>query len=247
VAATEAGTVLLRGARPLLQDANTLMSRVRAAADNAATHLRVMLPLGLPNEALAIGFAALQTANPSLTIQVKASPDPVAELLDDVDIVVHFGAETPPGPWLTYPLLPLRQRLLASPAYLDRMGRPATPGELGRHMLMVWERPRDDARRIPLIDGGELEVNPAVRAPDITMLRQLASNGHGIAFVPDAAGFVEGDTTADLEPVLPQTVGRDCSLRLSVPAVLAEIPKVLAVVSLVALTARGVVTPSPGR
>jgi DNA-binding transcriptional LysR family regulator len=53
----------------------------------------------------------------------------------------------------------------------------------------------------------------------------------GIAFLPDA-GVPESDPPADgLVPVLPDDVGRERPLRVVVPAVLAEIPRIRAVLT----------------
>lgn len=243
VVATEAGRVLLRGARALLQDASSLLSRVRAAADDAASSLRVLIPHGLPKEALGMSYAVLHSAQPNLSLRVRLSPDPIVDLLDDVDLVIHFGFEFPPGPWLTYPLIPLRRRLLAAPSYLAAHAPVRTLGDLGAHSLLVWEQPRGNPREIPLCDGATWTASPAVVTPDITLLRQLACDGLGIAFVPDAEGVVGGDSTGELVAVLADVVGADCALRISVPAVLAELPKVRAVINMLALSARSAITP----
>jgi DNA-binding transcriptional LysR family regulator len=80
----------------------------------------------------------------------------------------------------------------------------------------------------PTVAGGSIEVEPAVVTADVHMLRHLVLAGRGIAFLPDAMLPDPGVADGTIVPVLPEVIGRDSALWVSVPAALAELPKLRA-------------------
>jgi DNA-binding transcriptional LysR family regulator len=228
---TEAGAVLAARGRLILQQANALMSSVREVGAEPAGELRMVLPTGMPPQILTPLFAVLREKHPRLCLRVRFSDDPLAGLLDDVDVAVHFGSRSPEGPWVSHEILRVRERLIASEGYLQRKGIPKTPDELAEHELLAWASPDADPTVWPTRKGTPLRVTPAMISPDIHMLRQCAAAGMGIAFLPDA-GFPESEGPANrLVPVLPDEVARRRPLRFVVPTALSEIPRIRAVLN----------------
>jgi DNA-binding transcriptional LysR family regulator len=228
---TEAGAVLAARGRRILQEANALLSSVREVGAEPAGELRFVFPVGLPPESVTSLFAALQKKYPRLSLRVHYSEDPLSGLLEDVDVAVHFGTRSPPGSWVSYELVRVREWLVASRAYLQRKGVPKTPDDLAEHDLLAWDCPDGDPTIWPTRQGTTLRVAPRMISPDIHMLRGCAAAGMGIAFLPDA-GIPQSDTPADgLVPVLPDEVGRERPLQVVVPTVLSEIPRIRAVLS----------------
>ncbi|KPK15084.1 MAG: LysR family transcriptional regulator [Myxococcales bacterium SG8_38] len=231
VTPTEAGSVLAARGRRILQEASALLSSVREVGAEPTGELRFMVPVGLPPEGVTSLFAALRTKYPHLSLRVHFSEDPLGGLLEDVDVAVHFGTRSPAGSWVSYELLRVRERLIASREYLRRKGVPKTLDELAHHDLLAWDCPDGDATIWPTWQGTTLRVVPRVISPDIHLLRRCAAAGMGIAFLPDAE-IPESDAPADgLVPVLPNDIGRERPLRVVVPAVLAEIPRIRAVLT----------------
>lgn len=226
---TEAGSVLAARGRLVVQEASALVASIRELGREPVGILRVVLPVGLPPHALTPLFGGMRESYPRLSMQVRYSEDPAVERLDDVDLAVHFGA-APPGPWLSYEIMRMRERLIASAAYLRRRGVPSSVAELANHDLLAWCPPGEDGRSWPTLAGDAFEVEPALLSPDIHMIRQCVVAGFGIGFVPDAMLPDPGVTPGTLCPVLPEVVGRACSLRVSVPAALAGLPKLRAIV-----------------
>ena len=126
----------------------------------------------------------------------------------------------------------MRERLVASAGYLQRRGTPRTLDELPGHDLLAWASPDgDDPTLWPGRRGRRARVAPFLVSTDIHLLRLCAAEGTGIAFPPDA-GFPEPAGIRDsLVPVLPDEVGRERSIRVVVPAVLSEIPRIRAVLA----------------
>lgn len=95
------------------------------------------------------------------------------------------------------PLTSFRLRVLASPAYLKKAGRPTTVGDLNAHTLLGFTRP-ESLNTWPLrhTDGDGLAITPDIAASSGETLRQLALAGAGIVCLSDfvtAADRVAGD------------------------------------------------------
>jgi DNA-binding transcriptional LysR family regulator len=188
-----------------------------------------VLPVGTPPQIVTPLFAALHQRYPRLSFRVRFSEDPLRGLLEDVDVAAHFGSRSPAGSWVSYEILRVRERLVASRGYLRRKGTPEKPDDLVNHDLLAWESPDGDPTLWPERDGRAVRVAPQMISTDIHMLRRCAAAGLGIAFLPDA-GIPEQDSDR-LVPVLPDVVGRERPLRVVVPAALSDIPRIRAVLT----------------
>src|SRR5690606_37725079 len=101
---------------------------------------------------------------------------------------------------------PIKELLVASPAYLDRTGRPQTPEELTDHITLSVNE--DDARQRWELHGpdGEvrrIELQPRVTGFDFPMMQAMAENGIGITLLPETI-CADAVRRGDLEVVLPQ-------------------------------------------
>ena len=125
----------------------------------------------------------------------------------------------------------VRARLIAHVDYLARRGTPTTLQCLAKHELFAWECPDADPRAWPLWSGGTLRVEPVLVSSDIHFLRQCVLAGHGIALVPDAMVPDPGTDPDAVVPVLDDQVGRDIAVRIVVPSVLTEVPRIKALLN----------------
>lgn len=230
VVLTDAGAVLADRGRRVVQEASALVASVRDIGREPVGVLRAVLPVGLPPHMLTPIVAAMRSAYPRLAIHVRLSDDPARGLPEDVDVVAHFGPAELPGPWLSHAMIRVRERLIASADYVARRGVPAGVEQLVEHELLSWAGPGEDGRIWPLVAGGSLEVEPALVTADVHMLRQCVLAGQGIGFVPDALLPDPGVADGTIVPVLPDVVGRDSAVYVSIPAALAELPKLRALV-----------------
>jgi DNA-binding transcriptional LysR family regulator len=225
IALTEAGKVLAERGRTMLEGASALLDSIRQVGEEPVGVIRVVMPVGPPRHVLMELFTGLRAAYPKLRMRGRFSDAPLAEPLTDTDVAFHFDPTPPKGPWLSEVLLEMPERLVASESYLARRGIPKTPEDLGRHELLVWQGPGQQRDRLPLLAGGYVEIDPALLSTDASALRYAARHGVGIAYTPE---FIDDpdDTRYSVVPVLSDVVGGACALRVSVPAFLAEIPKV---------------------
>ena len=166
-------------------------------------------------------------------MQLRFDEDPIARLLHDVDVAVGFGAPPSEGAWTTYTVLSVEERLVASPSYLERCGPLETLDAVVAQGLLVWEQPGEDSSALPLRAGGVVRIAPSLRTADLHLLRRLAADGVGIAFAPHVGLPDEGaDVTGKLVPLFGDQVGRRRTMVVVIPDVLAQNPRVRAVIDL---------------
>jgi DNA-binding transcriptional LysR family regulator len=244
VTPTEAGQVLARHGRAMMQEVSALIASIREVGHAPSGTLQIVFPVGLPPHILAPLFVAAQRVYPKLHFHCRFSDDPLSEPLTNIDIAVHFSEDAPKGAWISHVILRARELLLASRAYLEQRGTPRNIEDLRRHALLAWQAPGEDARLWRTLKGMPFTVDPALIATDIHFLRKCCIAGMGIGLVPDALLPDPGPEAGELVPVLPDIVGQERPVRVSVPTVLAEIPKIKMILDLV----RGFLgAPSPGQ
>lgn len=223
---TDAGQMLARQGRAMMEEASAVLASIRELGQAPSGTLHVVLPVGLPPHVLTPLFAATRASYPQLRFHCRFSNDPLGEPLEDVDLAAHFGENTPSGRWISHVVLRVREHLVASRPYLDRHGTPRTLADLHHHELFAWEAPGEDARLWPTPRGTPFRVEPTLVSTDIHFIRSCCIEGLGIGLVPDALLPDPGLPEGTLTPVLTDLIGRDRPVRISVPAALADIPKI---------------------
>ncbi len=229
---TEAGKILAGRGRLMVNEASALLASVREAGSEPGGELRALLPIGLPPHVVTPLLSFVRDKYPRLSFRLQFSEDPIGGLLENVDVAIHFGDSTPPGPWVSRELIRVRIWAIASREYLSRRGTPQNIEDLARHDLMSFEAPGDDGRKWTTLRGQTFPVAPVLVTRHIHFLRQFALAGLGICMVPDAMLPDPGVPDGTLIPVLPDVLGREVGVRVVVPAVLSDIPRIRALVDL---------------
>jgi DNA-binding transcriptional LysR family regulator len=223
---TDAGRVFARRGRALEEEAGALLLSVRGLGHEPSGVLRIALPVGLPPQLLASLFGALRSAYPRLHVETRFSDNPLAESLVGVDMAIHFGEPPGSGKWLSYVITRVPLHLLASKAYLARAGAPTSVEDLAGHELFAWQLPGEDARVWPLRKGGSFAASPTLISSDIHALRHCCLAGLGLGLLPDAQVHDPNLLADTLVTVLPDLVGRDCDVRVTVLEALSDLPKI---------------------
>ena len=118
---------------------------------------------------------------PGVTLDIAQTDQVIDLLADHTDVAVRAGP-LKSSSLVARKLGETRMVVAASPAYLERCGRPQTPQDLSRHNLISFSYSRS-IREWPFRQGGEaLSVVPsgAVQVNDGEGMRQLALAGVGI-------------------------------------------------------------------
>jgi DNA-binding transcriptional LysR family regulator len=185
VRATEAGREFKARAERILAELEEARDEVAQQGDQVVGQLRVSLPLTFGLKHVAPVLAELAEAHPRLRIDAAYSDRVVDLVAERFDAAVRIG-RLEDSSLIARRLAPIREIAVASPAYLARRGRPATPEELNRHDLLVstgtrayesW-RFRDGRRWV------EIRAEGRFQADNGEAVRLAAEAGLGVAVLP---------------------------------------------------------------
>jgi DNA-binding transcriptional LysR family regulator len=131
---TEAGDLLLERLGPMLTQVESALDLVNVFRDKPAGTLRLNVPLSAARLVLPTIVPAFLSAYPNIQMEVLAEESFVDVLAAGCDAGIRYG-ERLGQDMIAVPIGPRVQRFAtaASPAYLDRSGRPAHPRDLLRH------------------------------------------------------------------------------------------------------------------
>lgn len=182
---TEEGEAFLRQARAILAAVDQAEEQMAARRLRPVGRLRVdaatpfMLHVVVP---LLEGFRARY---PEVELELNSNEGIIDLLEKRTDVALRIGVLRD-STLHARAIGSSRVRVLASPAYLERHGMPATLDELRTHALLGFTQPealndwplRDD-------DGNALRIKPAIATSSGETLRQMALAGLGIVCLSD--------------------------------------------------------------
>lgn len=187
VAPTEAGARLLERLGPALGEVDAALDVVNTFRDRPAGTLRLNVPVSAARLVLPAIVPPFLAAYPEIRLEVIAEDSFVDVLASGCDAGIRYD-ERLEQDMIAVPIGPRTQRFAAaaSPAYLDRHGRPQHPGELLSHACLrirfssgampAWEFERDgEVVRVdptgPLLvqagGGSELIIDTAIAGAGI--------------------------------------------------------------------------------
>jgi DNA-binding transcriptional LysR family regulator len=142
VAPTEAGARLLDRLSPALADIEGALDVVNRYRDRPAGTLRLNVPVSAVRLVLARIVPPFLAAYPDITLEVIAEESFVDILAAGCDAGIRYD-ERLEQDMVAIPIGPREQRFAtaASPAYLDRRGRPTHPRELLDHACLLGRFP----------------------------------------------------------------------------------------------------------
>ena len=208
VVPTEAGRMLLERLGPALTEMASALDAVNGFRDRPAGSLRLNVPVGVARLVLPRIVAPFLAAYPEIRLEIAAEDNFVDVLASGCDAGIRYD-ERLEQDMIAVPIGPRMQRVAtaASPAYLDRRGRPKHPRDLLGHAcvrgrfssgaMSIWEFER--AKEVVRVDPtGPLVVQNGV-ATDLSIA--AAIDGVGVVHVFEDWLRPHLDSGA-LEPVL---------------------------------------------
>lgn len=216
VVATDAGIVLARRGRGLLADGAALLAAVRELGREPRELLRLRLPADSPPPLVAKIVDVIRPRGSRLRIELQMRDNPLDGGLNDADLIFHGDDGDSANSWQLITLARIPLQIMASRLYLRRAGCPETVEELDKHELLSWTyvQPAD---RWPLRAGGFIEVEPSMSSNQSTVVDFMAHAHMGLALLPNVPMARFGLPKTELVPVLPDVVGRDLALNVSLP------------------------------
>lgn len=211
LALTDIGEAYLERVRAILTEVEEAEALASAAASEPRGHLRVLSPPAFAVHQLAKHLPTFHAQYPKVTIELVA-PGPVESLDEAFDVTILSVARRPlDGDFVARRLAKTEVITCASPAYLDRRGRPEHPDQLSTHdaMMPAFLRELSFTRGVVGDDepAGDIVTltppRPVLGTTHIDMLYAAALHRLGIAGLPS---FVAEDALREgaLERVLPQ-------------------------------------------
>jgi len=215
LALTDEGHEALATACRLLADADALQGMFADAPAAIGGTLRVAAPSRFGETYVTPAVAAFLRQHPHAWVDLQFT-DRTQNLIDEgIDLAIRIGPLADSG-YIVRKLSDSQRVVCASPAYLERRGRPVEPRDLEDHDCLVLEG--NDTWRFER-DGEAIavRVQPRVRCRQSDAVSALARLGTGIALksIWDVADDLE---QGRLETVLPvYTVHSEAAISLLLP------------------------------
>jgi DNA-binding transcriptional LysR family regulator len=187
VSLTAEGQLFYERCRKILDDLQDARAMLSDAVQAPRGKLRVSLPT-IGYRFLMPHMLAFRKAYPEIELELDFSDLLVDVIEEGFDVVIRSGGLAD-SKLMSRRLGPFRFLLCASPAYFERKGRPLAVPELAQHECLRYRF----ATTGKIMDW-TLSSNPAftqLRLPTAMTLNNMeamlaaATDGHGIAFVPD--------------------------------------------------------------
>jgi DNA-binding transcriptional LysR family regulator len=149
--------------------------------------VRVSVPVAIGRHCVAPVLYEVVRRHPSLVLEMSFTDRPVDLIEEGYDLAIRNGA-LPDDPGLMSRAL-ARQRITvcASPAYLEKHGRPASLADLPGHQAIDYANPRYTRSWLFPGDGGtvtEIAMKGRIRLDDLEAIGDAAAAGLGLTWLP---------------------------------------------------------------
>lgn len=189
---TEAGQIFHREAVEILQRIDDLKDSIQHANQAARGLLRVSAPRSMGDDMLNRAIMDFVVAEPEISIDLRLE-DRFVDLVDEGYDVAIRVADLTDSSLIARKLLPIRSVVCATPAFLERHGRPERPQDLANLPCIIDTNYRFRSNWAFLSDGGRVsvQVKGRVEVNSAKSAREAALRDLGFLRTPE--GFVYAD------------------------------------------------------
>lgn len=182
---TEEGDAFLAQARAIVASVEAAEEQIAARRERPAGRLRVDAATPFVLHVIAPQVASYRAQYPEVDLEINSSERYIDLLERRTDVAIRIGPLAD-STLHARPLGHSRLRVLASPAYLQQHGIPASVADLRQHSLLGFNEP-DSLNHWPLPGDTDalLHIQPAVRVSSGETLRRLALEGAGVVCLSD--------------------------------------------------------------
>lgn len=185
VALSETGSNFLAECTELVSHMDSVLERMRLVKSTPTGVLRLQVLPGFALGHLGSALKDFGSQYPQLELDITVSDDSVNPVGKGFDVALHVfrpGAET----LIERSLFPVRRVFCASPAHLQRYGRPSIPADLLKYRLGLYSAyPTRDHWTFRHRSGEvSLHLPAAIRTNSVHVLRDFALSGGGITCLP---------------------------------------------------------------
>jgi DNA-binding transcriptional LysR family regulator len=184
---TDVGAEVLDHAQRSAELSEAVDTLVSNQLSTVAGVLRLSAPPSISDTLLAPLLGAFQASYPNIRVQVFVTDRFVDLIAEGIDLVFRLGA---PGDssLVGRKILTYRHQLVASPAYLERVNTPKSPGDLLDHRLLAFSHWRTGSNWTFCHKDGKgqktLSFEPHLSMNDYAGLAAALSAGVGIGDLP---------------------------------------------------------------
>lgn len=204
---TDVGTSVHRHAQSMLAEAQAAREAVDRLSAEPRGAVRVSVPVSMAQQQFPKLLPEFMALYPKVRVQLIVSNRRVDVINEGVDVAIRVRSKLDEdGSLVMRSFGQVQELLVASPKYLDRVGRPSRPEELAEHVTLSISE--DEARQRWELHGPEgevrrIELQPRVTGFDFPMMQAMAESGIGITLLPETI-CADAVRCGDLEVVLPQ-------------------------------------------
>jgi DNA-binding transcriptional LysR family regulator len=188
VSLSAAGRLYLERAKPILADLTRAEELVRMQHQTLKGEIRVSAPLSFGLRFLPDAISQFRIIYPEVRLKLDLTDRFVDVMKDDYDMALRISGPPSDKSSIWRKIHPAPRVIVASPAYLQRKGRPERPDDLSDHDCLVYAHDNDD---------GAWDLQEATsgdsRTPKLTtcficnngdLIGELAARGEGVALLP---------------------------------------------------------------
>jgi DNA-binding transcriptional LysR family regulator len=182
---TEEGAAFLLHARAILASVDAAEEQMAARRLRPVGRLRVDAATPFMLHVIVPLLAGFRAQFPEVELELNSNEGIVDLIEKRTDVAFRIGALRD-STLHARPVGTSRIRVLATPAYLERHGTPATPAELAQHTLLGFTQP-STLNGWPLRAAGSdiVQVEPTIASSSGETLRQMALCDLGIVCLSD--------------------------------------------------------------
>ncbi|PWE32196.1 LysR family transcriptional regulator [Maritimibacter sp. 55A14] len=202
---TDAGRLYYEEALSILGAVSNVENRIRDGAGEMRGHLKVNAPSSFAQTVIAPFLPGFLSAYPDLRLTLSLDDKVVDMVEGGFDVSIRIRASMPDSVLVARKLGTTRQRIFASPAYLEQAGVPEKPEDIPHHRVIGFLLADHLSSWTLQGPSGKttLDLDPPVRVGNSLVLRDLLIAGYGVGTLPD---FVSNapEARGDLVRVLPE-------------------------------------------
>ncbi|KQU80241.1 LysR family transcriptional regulator [Ensifer sp. NM-2] len=208
---TEAGQLYYERCSRIVEEARIAYEELGDMVAQPSGILRVSLPVDFATTYIAPLLPEFSVRYPGISFDFDLTPRNVDLVSEPFDLAIRMGM--PEGSTLISRVIArISAQFYASPAYLEANGTPSHPLDLGKHQCLTmptmptWTSYAGNETQ-------EVKIGSRFRMNSVSMIRQLAGLGMGIAFLPER--IVADDLKAGkLKSILPIWQGAPISVHV---------------------------------
>ena len=204
---TEQGELLYRTAHDVLLKLEAVRVRLSETTDSPSGKLRVTTTVGLGSGWLTDRMQEFTELYPDIEVQLLLDNEELDVSMRHADCAIRLRQPQQPD-LIQRKLFTVHMHVYASPAYLNRHGKPEHISDFDNHQIITFGEPAPNY----LLDVNWLEVagrpannprSPILQINNMPSIKRAAQLGIGIAMLPDYmvghdAGLVQLDIDADV-------------------------------------------------